>query len=147
MRALPQLQHLEHLELWARYDISEEFLAFPAKSSKLTELVLNLLGGVQVTDAMLRDFINWFRHYPVRVFSCWSWTWTEHDAALKQEFYEAMFNCPTLDTLTLTGCILNDVDTTNLDMKMRVISLEYYSISPDLVDYFKTRVAQASGTV
>ncbi|KAG9399805.1 hypothetical protein AC1031_011227 [Aphanomyces cochlioides] len=88
---------------------------------------------------MLCDFIQWFRHYPVRVFSCWSLTWTEHDAALEEEFYEAMFNCPTLHELTLTGCILNDVDTTNLDMKMRVIYFEYYSISPDLVDYFKTQ--------
>ncbi|KAG9397774.1 hypothetical protein AC1031_016624 [Aphanomyces cochlioides] len=75
---------------------------FAAESHQLTQLQVARHSHT-MTETTLVNLTEWFRSQPVRLFDCKGGTWHQVDNDIKQNFYKAMFNCPTLDELTLAN--------------------------------------------
>ncbi|KAH9180180.1 hypothetical protein AeNC1_017176 [Aphanomyces euteiches] len=123
-RVLPQFNHLTTLKVSTRDGyVFNEVCAFAAKSERLIHLEINYVFE-RVTSLAAQSLIEWF-HRPVQFFSFAGPGWSAiDDNHLKQEFYRAMFNCPTLQTLKLHRCSLKDLNLSQLDFSMKSLLVE-----------------------
>ncbi|KAH9142695.1 hypothetical protein AeRB84_013244 [Aphanomyces euteiches] len=110
-------QYEDNDSLW------DSVFQFAAESHQLTQLQVARHSHT-MTEATLINLTEWFRSQPVRLFDCKGGTWHQVDNDIKQTFYKAMFNCPTLDKLTLANCNLDDVDVSKLTFSIRSLELE-----------------------
>ncbi|KAG9403208.1 hypothetical protein AC1031_005857 [Aphanomyces cochlioides] len=78
----------------------------------------------QVKESNVLDLVTWLCSKPVQKFSfdgCYSW---EHiSIAVRQKFYEAMVNCPTMDELTLNTTGANGLDFSKFTFSMRSLDI------------------------
>ncbi|KAH9155504.1 hypothetical protein AeRB84_002526 [Aphanomyces euteiches] len=120
------LHRLPHLTILEVCDDSTNFgtlFEFVAESNQIKELLFSST-GYKMTSSDLRHLIQWFRkNQPGRSFDCTVINWEEIDYDMRQEFYEAMFNCPTLDRLVLSSCYLDDMDFSELTFPMESLQL------------------------
>ncbi|KAF0723439.1 hypothetical protein Ae201684P_006916 [Aphanomyces euteiches] len=123
-RVLPQFNHLTTLKVSTRDGyVFNEVCAFAAKSERLIHLEINY-GFERVTSLAAQSLIEWF-HRPVQFFSFAGPGWSGiDDNDLKQEFYRAMFNCPTLQTLKLHRCSLKDLNLSQLDFSIKSLLVQ-----------------------
>ncbi|CAK4937282.1 unnamed protein product [Aphanomyces euteiches] len=124
------LEHLVALILLGGFDKSnlDKILSHVAESKQLTEFECWKMGdhkyNITVRDSMVRNVLKWLSRQPVRVFRIKNWDVSADDYCLKQEFYETIFNCPTIDTLACSHCNLNGVDFTKCLFPMRALQIK-----------------------
>ncbi|CAK4093559.1 unnamed protein product [Aphanomyces euteiches] len=139
---LPSLTSLD-LAIWAT-DLAD-FFAYVAASQQITDLYLEF-DQYQLTDFDLMHLTEWFRQQPVKRFECSGGDWIDADYNVKQAFYHAMFNCPTLEILEISTCDLDDIDWTQLDFSMKTLVLDQCGLSDDDVRIFASRLEGSSIT-
>ncbi|KAG9397838.1 hypothetical protein AC1031_016548 [Aphanomyces cochlioides] len=120
---LSKLPSLTSLELAIGATDLADFFAYLAASEQITDLFLEF-DQYQLTDFDLMHLTEWFRQQPVKSFECSSGDWIDADYNVKQAFYQAMFSCPTLETLEISTCDLDDIDWTQLDFSMKTLVLD-----------------------
>ncbi|KAG9397787.1 hypothetical protein AC1031_016528 [Aphanomyces cochlioides] len=117
----------------------DAILELAAKSNHLIELKISPefhpMFGLNT-----EDLIDWFDRQPVRVFECTWGDWLDVDYDLKQELYQAMFNCPTMDTLRLNCCRFRDVDFSRLNFSMRSMQFKDCFSDANFITQFATRL-------
>ncbi|KAG9397836.1 hypothetical protein AC1031_016546 [Aphanomyces cochlioides] len=126
---LPQLPSLTSLEVYSNYDSASDFFEFLAASKRITELQLYF----QTLRWTVSDFFHltqWFCHQPVRMFKCHSGDWDGVNYALLEDFYQAMFNCATLEILELVNCYMDDMDFTEVALTMQRLQLVSCFVDP-----------------
>ncbi|KAG9409504.1 hypothetical protein AC1031_019767 [Aphanomyces cochlioides] len=134
--ALPNLHYLQSLEVRGAIQSIDAILAFAATSSYLIDLKFadawSTITTV-VTPRMLRDLLQWFRRQRVQAFGFSNWAWNVNDVALKNSFYDAIFNWSTLDKLVCTSVDLSDVDFSNKALNLSSLSLGWCELHSDQV--------------
>ncbi|KAG9399861.1 hypothetical protein AC1031_011281 [Aphanomyces cochlioides] len=125
---LPSLHHLRALKM--TFDNPAEHtssvLAFAAKSDQLVELELHYDGDeeyVWISDAMIRNVLERFQRRPVHTFLIESWDIQAEDTNLKQAFFEALFNCPTIEKLVCHDTPMGGVNFANCTFSMRSLEI------------------------
>ncbi|KAH9105184.1 hypothetical protein LEN26_014849 [Aphanomyces euteiches] len=119
---LPRLRYLTYLKVGTLTDDLNDFFAFLATNNVITELQLRL-HNFEWTESSLIDLFRWFRRQLVRRFKCLY--------NLRQDLYQIMLNCPTLDKLKLSSCYLDDMDYDKLSFAMKTLSLKYDSFNSE----------------
>ncbi|KAH9126969.1 hypothetical protein LEN26_009322 [Aphanomyces euteiches] len=89
---------------------------------------------------------QWLRRQPVRVFECKMACWDLVDINVKQEFYEAMFNCPTLDRLVILWHDFADIDFTRLTFAMKSLEMKNCKWSSRQVKSLASRLPSSNIT-
>ncbi|CAK4068324.1 unnamed protein product [Aphanomyces euteiches] len=121
----------------------DDIFELAAKSNHLVELKIS-----PEFHSMLalntEDLIDWFDRQPVRVFECTWGDWLAIDFDLKQELYQAMFNCPTMDTLRLNCCRFRDVDFSQLTFSMRSMQFKNCFSDTNFITQLATRLKGSS---
>ncbi|CAK4611798.1 unnamed protein product [Aphanomyces euteiches] len=125
---LPSLHHLRALKM--TFDNPTEHtssvLAFAAKSDQLVELELHYDGDeeyVWISDAMIRNVLEWFQRRPVHTFHTESWDIQGEDTNLKQALFEALFNCPTIEKLVCNNTLMGGVNFADCTFSMRSLEI------------------------
>ncbi|KAF0723443.1 hypothetical protein Ae201684P_007325 [Aphanomyces euteiches] len=143
--AVSQLPSLTCLEA----DISsfelEDFFANLAASQQITQLHLSF-DEYQLTAFDLAHLTEWLRHQPVRHLGCEFGDWEDLDLDVKETFYQAMFNCPTMAILELSGCKVDDVDFAQYDFPMRSLVLHQCCLSSRQVEALVSRLERSKMT-
>ncbi|KAH9186400.1 hypothetical protein AeNC1_011622 [Aphanomyces euteiches] len=132
---LPQMHQLIRLKVsGANEDGINGVCAFAAESNNLIHLEIDFQFWNSPQTA-IRNLIKWFNRQPVRVFGGNGMVWgSNQEVALKQQFYKAMFNCPTMDKLLLSSSNLSDVDFSHLTLSMNSLSIS--RCTPFREDFF-----------
>ncbi|KAH9191769.1 hypothetical protein AeNC1_006253 [Aphanomyces euteiches] len=121
---LPHLDHLATLDVMDDIGELEDIYTFLPASKRVTNFKVSCHAGYILKRGDLLHLIQWFQRLPVRVFETWFEDWSDHlDRELRQEFCEAMFNCPTLERLWLADCFLYDMDFSEFWFSMKSLSL------------------------
>ncbi|KAH9115221.1 hypothetical protein AeMF1_010738 [Aphanomyces euteiches] len=119
---LSQLRYLTSLEVHDGSCGFGDLLESIAENNTITEFHLESKYS-HLFDCDMVYLTKWLRRQPVRIFECSASCWDPVDINLQQEFYEAMFNCPTLDRLKLRH-YLDDVDFTRFNFPMKSLKLK-----------------------
>ncbi|KAG9397802.1 hypothetical protein AC1031_016596 [Aphanomyces cochlioides] len=123
----------------------EDVFEFVTRSLRITDLkVVAPEYNTKAND--LLNLTQWFRRQPVQKFECVLTDWYEIDTVVRQEFYRAMINCPTLDRLNLSNCYLDDMDFAPLNFTMKSLELVYCLVSPTKVESLANRLAGSNVT-
>ncbi|KAG9399832.1 hypothetical protein AC1031_011253 [Aphanomyces cochlioides] len=142
---LPRLQYLKTLILKTQVDTHvDKILEFAAMSDQLTELVISTSENGSLTDPMLRNIIAWLSRQLVRVFAISGWEWRTNNMELKQSFYQAMFNCPTLKELKIAMVDLSDMDLTNATLSMQTLQIRTCFVSPNFCETLAARLIDSN---
>ncbi|KAH9139089.1 hypothetical protein AeRB84_016621 [Aphanomyces euteiches] len=137
--ALSELPSLTCLEAnISCYDL-DAFFANVAASKQITQLHLSF-DEYQLTAFDLVHLTEWLRHQPVCQFGCELGDWEDLDFDVKEGFYHAMFNCPTLHVLELSSCELDDIDFTEFDFPMKSLVLHQCSLASEQVQALVSRL-------
>ncbi|CAK4620322.1 hypothetical protein LEN26_017662 [Aphanomyces euteiches] len=138
---LPQLQDLTALYVFKEIDIVDLF-AFAASSARLTKLRINY-GRLVVTVSDLLHLVQWFDRQPVVEFTMSGGRWGGIHGVIKQDFYQAMFNCLTMDALYLLSCDLRDLDFSNLTFSMRKLQICHCKLQPTFLRALSRKLAHS----
>ncbi|KAG9397772.1 hypothetical protein AC1031_016622 [Aphanomyces cochlioides] len=148
---LSRLKHLTSLKVHVKHAFStpeilnenhriwDDIFKFVAQSDQLTEFEF-FRETHAMTASSLVQLIEWFRRQPVRVFECKAGTWDQINKSLNQSFYEAIFNCPTLDKLVLSNCDFHGLDFSRLKFSKRSLQLGYCSIGSEFIISLASRL-------
>ncbi|KAH9088917.1 hypothetical protein LEN26_019367 [Aphanomyces euteiches] len=98
---LPRLHYLTTLQVKDVDGDMGDLYEIVTNSSQITEFKALEIGIYQLDKRDLVNLIAWFRRQPVRVFEAEVLNWGYLDNDLRQTLCEAMFNCPTLDSLRI----------------------------------------------
>ncbi|KAG9397876.1 hypothetical protein AC1031_016531 [Aphanomyces cochlioides] len=155
---LSRLKHLTTLKVYDEHAFSipaevldeyhqawDDIFKFVVESHQLTELQASP-DSHAMTSSNLVNLIAWFRRQPVRVFECTSATCRRIDKSLKQSFYEAIFNCPTLDKLILSKCDFQGLDFSRFRFSMRSLQLGYCRMGSDYINSLASRLENSNLT-
>ncbi|KAH9153251.1 hypothetical protein AeRB84_004461 [Aphanomyces euteiches] len=119
---LTRLPHLKTLEVYGDYSDLADVFECVSTSNQITELEV-VACDYQVTTADVVHLTEWFRRQPVRRFVCMPSSWDGIFYSVRQEFCDAMFNCPTLETLELYHCVICDQNFERFTFPMRSLHL------------------------
>ncbi|KAH9107290.1 hypothetical protein LEN26_011583 [Aphanomyces euteiches] len=149
---LSRLKHLTTLKVYDEHPFSmlaealddyhqawDDIFQFVEESHQLTELQASP-DSHAMSSSNLVNLIAWFRRQPVRVLKCMTSTCGRIDKSLKQSFYEAIFNCPTLDKLILTTCDFEGLDFSRFRFSMRSLQVGYCRGGSDYIDSLASRL-------
>ncbi|KAG9413074.1 hypothetical protein AC1031_016092 [Aphanomyces cochlioides] len=139
---LPRLHYLKSLRIGDLSGDLGDVYSIVDKSAQITELEIYPM-DFRLGNAELLHLIEWFRRQPVRVYADWLMNWGYN---LKQELCDVMFNCPTLDRLTLTDCYLGDMDFSNFSFSMNTFELYEFSFWVDLMKLLASRLKESKLT-
>ncbi|KAG9397839.1 hypothetical protein AC1031_016549 [Aphanomyces cochlioides] len=137
--ALSQFPTLTCLEANVSCYNLDDFFANLAASKQITQLHLSF-DEYQLTAFDLVHLTEWLRHQPVCQFGCELGDWEDLDFDVKEAFYHAMFNCPTMDVLELSSCEMDDVDFTEYDFPMKSLVLDQCGLSSEQVEALASRL-------
>ncbi|KAG9397846.1 hypothetical protein AC1031_016556 [Aphanomyces cochlioides] len=136
---LPQLQHLISLQV-ATKDTGaiNDVCAFAAQSRTLVELAMICDHG-SMTFSAVDHLVEWFNRQPVRLFAYrgYGYLSSGHDTQNRKLFH-AIFDCPTLEILTLTGFNLRHMDFDHVTLFIKSLTLHICNGTNDYV----TRLAR-----
>ncbi|KAH9142698.1 hypothetical protein AeRB84_013247 [Aphanomyces euteiches] len=155
---LSRLKHLTTLKVYDEHPFSmpaealddyhqawDDIFQFVEESHQLTELQASP-DSHAMSSSNLVNLIAWFRRQPVRVLKCMTSTCGRIDKSLKQPFYEAIFNCPTLDKLILTTCDFEGLDFSRFRFSMRSLQVGYCRGGSDYIDSLASRLENSNLT-
>ncbi|KAH9148518.1 hypothetical protein AeRB84_008152 [Aphanomyces euteiches] len=142
---LPRLSYLRSLKVFALDSDWDYFCQFAATTNQLRELTL-LPSSYKMSIADVVNLTKWLRHQPVRTLECCMCDWNNLNLVTRQEFYEALLNCPTLDKLTFWDSWLEDLDVTKFSLAMRSLSLICSCDSSRNVQRFASRLVGSNLT-
>ncbi|KAF0727969.1 hypothetical protein Ae201684P_009522 [Aphanomyces euteiches] len=129
LQSLKYHHHLTSFTMTTQRVYMDEMLELVANSSQLQRLRLMMpLRGprdVMVTKSMLNNVIKWFRRQTVREFEFHKWNTQSVDMDIKQEFYETIFNCNSLEKLSIGHSVLGDIDFSKLAFRMKSLDLQF----------------------
>ncbi|KAF0726528.1 hypothetical protein AaE_009595, partial [Aphanomyces astaci] len=85
-----------------------------------------------VSDDMLRHTNHWLTTTPVQVFkfSAWKWTHRWGLSMVVDTFFQALFGCPTMQTLAISKCNLMDMSELPTVLTMHELCLTYCTLGP-----------------
>ncbi|KAF0692782.1 Aste57867_16167 [Aphanomyces stellatus] len=146
---LPRCQSLIRLELSGYLDVAAIF-DFAASASNLLELEMTCWRHPIVTTSMLQHSIQWLKANPVRRFRFSSWTFDAAvDEVVRDAFYIALFQCPSLQELTLATCTLPNLELAfelPLPTKLRKLKFASCTLAPLTLVRLGTAVRDSSVT-
>ncbi|KAH9113719.1 hypothetical protein AeMF1_012132 [Aphanomyces euteiches] len=144
-QVLPRLHSLKSLRIDDLFGDLGDVYSIVAKSVQITELEIYPM-DFRLGNAELLHLIQWFRRQPFRIYADWFMDWGLLDYNLKQELCDVMFNCPTLDRLTLTGCYVGDMDFSNFSFSMNTLEMYEFSFWIDLMKLLASRLKESKLT-
>ncbi|KAH9164729.1 hypothetical protein AeNC1_018644 [Aphanomyces euteiches] len=136
---LPRLHHLTSLTVSSDSNDLGDLFELVAKSKYIVDFKI-VAAYHRMTASGAFYLTKWFLEHPVRNFV---WCLNDlglTDSGLKQDFYEAMINCPTLDRLELSHFQLHDVDFTHLTFAMKSLCLQFCLESSQVVKSMSSRL-------
>ncbi|KAF0723648.1 hypothetical protein Ae201684P_007314 [Aphanomyces euteiches] len=136
---LPQLRYLTSLEVHDGTSGLGDLLECIAENNTITDFRLKSKYS-DLCDSDMVYLTKWFRHQPVRMFECDMCCWGSMDINVPQEFYQAMFNCPTLNRLVILWHHLSDIDFTYFNLTMKSLQMKNCSWSSDNIKTFASRL-------
>ncbi|KAH9123335.1 hypothetical protein LEN26_009963 [Aphanomyces euteiches] len=125
---LPQLQHLMSLQV-ATKDTGaiSDVCAFAAQSRTLVELAIICDHG-SMTILAVDHLVEWFNRQPVRLFDYRGYGYLSSGYNTQnRKLFRAIFDCPTLEILSLSGFILRDMDFDHITLFMKSLTLHICS--------------------
>ncbi|KAH9103699.1 hypothetical protein AeMF1_020036 [Aphanomyces euteiches] len=132
---LPQLPFLTSLEVYSNYDSASDFFDFLPASKGITELQLYFQTQYWAwPDVIL--LTEWFCYQPVRMFKFHLGEWDGVNSTLVEAFYQAMFDCPTLEILELVNCYMDNLDFTEVALTMQRLQLVGCFVDPLKFEHF-----------
>ncbi|KAH9125433.1 hypothetical protein AeMF1_003943 [Aphanomyces euteiches] len=140
---LPRLRHLTSLSVDTYGEDVGSCFEFVASSKKITEFKIRPI-MCDITEVDLMYLTQWLQNQPVRDFECSLTNLDDIDIDVRQQFYEALFNCSTLDRLCLISCKLIDLDLTRFKFKMRTLSLWSSTFSSSIVESLARQFERSS---
>ncbi|CAK4939942.1 unnamed protein product [Aphanomyces euteiches] len=125
--------------------MAEMILSFAASSAELTHVELQLDHGsyLTITPTMARNVIQWFQRQSVQVLKFSAWSVQIEDAQLRDEFYNAIFSCPTLETLACTSSSMNDIDFTTLSLPMHSLQIQHCHLQSYHIDALASQLVSS----
>ncbi|CAK5059490.1 unnamed protein product [Aphanomyces euteiches] len=140
---LPRLQYLSSLAIYTDSNNLEDLFELVAKSKHIIDF--NIVAPYhRMTASDVVYLTKWFQEQPVREFLWCLKDLGVMDSGVKQDFYEAMFNCPTLDRLELSGFELDDVNFTHLTFAMKSLCLQFCLESSQVVKSMSNRLESSN---
>ncbi|KAH9182216.1 hypothetical protein AeNC1_015808 [Aphanomyces euteiches] len=134
----PRLPHLSNFVMDVK-DTFDHVCALLPHCALLTDLKLLCMTGPKVKESNLLDLAAWLSSKPVQKFSFDAWdSWKNISIAVRQKFYEAMVNCPTMDELTLYTTGANGLDFSKFNFSMR--SLDTYHANWQFIESMTGRL-------
>ncbi|KAG9397841.1 hypothetical protein AC1031_016551 [Aphanomyces cochlioides] len=136
VHVLPRLPHLVSLKLYfGKLDLAD-FFTYLTTFKQITDIEFASVGGWTPTDSQLLVLSSAKFALESGGLCC--------DREMKQLFYEAMFNCPTLDTLVLRGCFLIDFDFTGVIFSMKTLVLDRCRLTSFDMQILATRLQKSN---
>ncbi|KAH9139210.1 hypothetical protein AeRB84_016515 [Aphanomyces euteiches] len=133
-----RLPHLSSFVMDVK-DTFDHVCALLPHCALLTDLKLLCMTGPKVKESNLLDLAAWLSSKPVQKFSFDAWdSWKNISIAVRQKFYEAMVNCPTMDELTLYTTGANGLDFSKFNFSMR--SLDTYHANWQFIESMAGRL-------
>ncbi|KAH9099209.1 hypothetical protein LEN26_016222 [Aphanomyces euteiches] len=140
VHVLPRLPHLVSVKLYfGKLDVAD-FFTYLATFKKITDVEFASVEGWKPTESQLLVLSEWFCDGHLQKFSLEAGSLC-CDREMKQLFYEAMFNCPTLDTLVLHNCFL--VDFTGVIFSMKTLVLDRCRLTSFDMQILATRLEKS----
>ncbi|KAG9397834.1 hypothetical protein AC1031_016544 [Aphanomyces cochlioides] len=136
MEVLSRFPYLTSLEVQNDNDDLGGLYEFIATSNQITEL--RVFPDCDMTASNVKHLTKWFRQQPVRVFEHTGISFDEND--FKLPFFEAMFNCQTLDILKLPIFDWSDLKFTSLKCTARSLELASYNWTPSIYESFANQL-------
>ncbi|KAH9109548.1 hypothetical protein AeMF1_015401 [Aphanomyces euteiches] len=100
----------------------DDVFDFVAKSKTLTGLEMC---SVSNKTSHLVDITSWFRNGQPRVFAVQAPRWCQEDKTVLHNLHKAIFDCPTLDRLSLSNDYYCDIDFSKVSLFMKSLQLVY----------------------
>ncbi|KAG9399786.1 hypothetical protein AC1031_011209 [Aphanomyces cochlioides] len=142
---LPQLRYLTSLEVHDNTNGLGDLLESIAENNTITDFRLKSK-YCDLCDSDMVYLTKWLCHQPVRIFGCDMCCWGSMDINVPQEFYQAMFNCPTLNRLVILWHHLADIDFTGFNLAMKSLEMKNCSWSSDNIKSFASRLPSSNIT-
>ncbi|KAH9098818.1 hypothetical protein LEN26_016615 [Aphanomyces euteiches] len=131
MDLLQRLPNLNALRVEGNDVELRDVFRFTIKSRQIKELKIYSKDCVMAPHDV-RCLILWFYRQPVQVFEFMWPDFSNVDWNLIEQYYQAMFNCPTLHTLRLAHFDSNHMDFTQMSPSIKVFQL----VIPHINSYF-----------
>ncbi|KAH9131338.1 hypothetical protein AeNC1_019701, partial [Aphanomyces euteiches] len=140
---LPQLQHLTSLQVATndRGAISD-VCAFAAQSRTLVELAIICDHG-SMTFSAVDHLVEWFNRQPVRLFDYRGYAYQNPQ---NYKLFQAIFDCPTLETVKLSGFNLRGADIDEITLFMKSLTLRNCMTSYDFISRLTKRLEGSKTT-
>ncbi|KAH9115223.1 hypothetical protein AeMF1_010740 [Aphanomyces euteiches] len=141
---LPRLPNLTYVLLEGGCDLAlSSFTKFLATGNHKITVVYIFSINYELSTSEMAYLTKWFRHQPVQEFEFFGDV-DDIDQDVQKAFYQAVFDCPTLEKLSLHNFDIQAIDISPWTFKMRYLELDNCLKDSEDVETFASRLQESN---